>query len=398
MNLCALLGSGLAFRWVPPAAMGVWHTLLLANSYLTVVRLGLINGMGRELPFALGRGDLGLAQRIAGTCLAYNLACSLLAGAAGLAAWAWLWPLGPAWRIALPAMALVSACNLHLTYLQATFRSDSEFARLSQIQWLQAAVGATLPVLVFTLGFGGLCLHAALQAAIVTAVAHRLRPLRVGPRFDWSLTRQLLATGLPLFVAGYLQTLAAGFDRVILLRRGGVEAVGYFAPALAVIAAMGIVPGAITTYVYPRMSYALGQGHENGALRRMALLAGGASVLAGLPAAAAGWLAAPGLIERFFPQYLPSIPAVRWSLAAGLLWSLTPVVQVLGSLKAWRSLGLYVGLLLAMRWTLPWLLSRSHEPLEGVARGNTWAAAITGAAGLLLVYRATRPRLMESAP
>src|SRR5688500_6789408 len=65
VNVASLVGNALAFRWVDPAAMGVWHTLLLVNSYLVVVRLGLISGMGRELPFAVGAGDTERAQRIA---------------------------------------------------------------------------------------------------------------------------------------------------------------------------------------------------------------------------------------------------------------------------------------------------------------------------------------------
>ena len=65
LNVASLVGNGLAFRWVDPFSMGVWHTLLLLSNYLTVFRLGLVNGMGRELPFALGAGDRGRAERIA---------------------------------------------------------------------------------------------------------------------------------------------------------------------------------------------------------------------------------------------------------------------------------------------------------------------------------------------
>ena len=168
---------------------------------------------------------------------------------------------------------------------------------------------------------------------------------------------------------------------------------------MAVLAAMAIVPGAVATYVYPRMSYALGQGRPDGALRGMAFRASAASVGAGLPVAIAGWFAAPPAIERFFPQYVASLPAVRWSLVAGLLWSLCPAAQILGSLKDWRRLALYIGCVLATRWTFPWFLSESGEPLEGVARGNAWAAAVVGVVSLVLVHRATTPRrLEETAP
>jgi O-antigen/teichoic acid export membrane protein len=394
-NVASLAGNAFVFRWVDPASMGVWHTLLLASSYLMVARLGVVNGMGRELPFALGRGDLDGARRIAATSLSYSVVCSVVVGLSFLVPLLVLRPSEPTWRLALPTIAVVSAANLYLAFLQATFRSDSDFAHLARVYWLQAAISLLLPVLVYTLGFPGLCLHSALQAVVVTAFAHAIRPLRVPARFEPQVARQLLATGMPLFLAGYLQVLAAGFDRVILLHRGGVAAVGYYAPAVAVLAALGIVPGAVATYVYPRMSYALGHGRSEGSLGRMALSAAAVSVLAGLPVAAAGWLVAPSVIERFFPQYVASIGAVRWSLVSGLVWSLSPATMVLGSLKAWRSLAFYVCLLLVTRSACPWVLSRAGDPLEGVARGNLLAAVLVGAVSLVLVRQAAAPRTPE---
>jgi O-antigen/teichoic acid export membrane protein len=389
MNAASLLGNALAFRWVDPVSMGVWQTLLLAASYLTVVRLGIVNGLGRELPYALGAGDVDEARRMAATALAFNAGGSALVAVAFLAPLPSLWLSGPAWRVGLPAMAMVSAASLYLAYLQATFRSDRDFGRLAWVHAVQAGTSLLLPLFVYRFGFTGLCFHAAAQAAVVTGFAHAVRPLKVSFAFDPALARQMLATGLPLFAASYLQTLAMGFDRVILLHRGGLPAVGYYAPALAVLAASAVVPGAVATWVYPRMSYAIGQGQPRRAARRMAFVAAATSVAAGLPlAVAAGAVAAP-LISRFLPQYEPSIPAVRWSLGAGLLWCLSPAATLLGSLKEWRSLAVYIGVVLVARWAFPWLLSAVYEPREGVARGNLLAAAVTGAVLLGLVHRAT---------
>jgi hypothetical protein len=122
----------------------------------------------------------------------------------------------------------------------------------------------------------------------------------------------------------------------------------------------------------------------------MAFRAALVSLAAGLPVAVAGWLAAPPVIERFFPQYVASIPAVRWSVVSGLLWSVSPATNVLGSLKAWKSLGVYVAALVATRWVAPWTLSGLYEPLEGVARGNALAAGLVGVLSLVLVWGATR--------
>lgn len=389
VNTASLAGNGLAFRWVDPWSMGVWHTLLLLAGYLTVFRLGLVNGMGRELPFALGRGDRERAERIASTSQAAIAAGGVLVAITFAVLLAARWNAGWTWRMALVSMAVVATATFYLTYLQATFRSDADFGRLARVHWVQAALGVLLPVSVYLFGFAGLCVHTAAQTLLVTLLAHAWRPLVVPSRFEPRIARELVGIGLPLFVAGYLQTLAAGFDRVILLGRAGVEAVGYYAPAVAVVAAMAIVPGAIATYVYPRMSYALGQGRTPRDMRRTAIGAAAVSLAAGLPLALAGWMAAPPVIAGFFPRYQASIPAVRWSLLAGLLWSVSPASHVLSSLKAWTSLAACVGVAIVARWAFPWWLSQVHPPLEGVARGNAIAAAVSGAVSLLLVFRAT---------
>jgi O-antigen/teichoic acid export membrane protein len=389
VNLSFLAGNALAFRFVEPASMGVWHTLLLANAYLTVVRLGLVNGMGRELPFALGRGDVPRARRIAATALAFNTASCLMVLLAFAVALVFFWSAGTDWRVALPAMGLVGALNLYLAYLQATYRSDRDFARLAHLNWVQAGAGLLLPPLVYWLGFAGLCLHAALQALLVTGFAHARRPFPVAGHFEGKLASEMVATGFPLFAASYALTVATGFDRVILLQRGTVETVGLYAPALAVLAAMAIVPGAVSTWVFPRMSYAFGRGETPRKLRNMALAAGGASLAAGLPVAILGWTLAPELIARYFPQYLGSIHAVRYSLISGLLLSLSPATQVLGTLKSWPSLAATIAVTLLARWAFPWVLSGMYPPLDGVAQGNVWAAAVTSALSLALVCRVT---------
>jgi O-antigen/teichoic acid export membrane protein len=396
VNVASILGSVFAFRWIDPASMGVWHTLLLASSYATIVRLGLVNGMGRELPFALGRGDVERAQRIAATSLAYTVASSAFVALAFLVALLPMHRAGRAWQVALPAMGIASAANLYLAYVLAMFRSESDFGRLTRIHVFQAVTCLFLPPMIAMFGFAGLCLHTLVQSVVVAAVAHAARPLRVPWRFEPWLAGELLLTGLPLFGAAYLQTLAAGFDRVILLQRGNVATVGYYAPAAAILAALAIVPGAVSTYVYPRMSFALGGGCRETVLRRMAVKAALASAMASLPLVVVGWLAAPVVIQHYFAQYAPSIPAVRWSLVAGLFWSVSPAAQVLGSVKAWRSLGIFIAFLVAARWSLPFLLSRSAEPLSGVARGNAWAAAATCILSFILVSRVRSPAPVEA--
>ena len=53
----SLVTGFLAFRKIDPYLMGIWTAFSVLETYATFMRLGVINGMNRELPFALGEGD-----------------------------------------------------------------------------------------------------------------------------------------------------------------------------------------------------------------------------------------------------------------------------------------------------------------------------------------------------
>ena len=107
--------------------------------------------------------------------------------------------------------------------------------------------------------------------------------------------------------------------------------------------------------------------------------AGRASLAAGLPLAVAGWLVAPAAHRAVLPAVRRLDP--RRALVAALrpLWGLSPAAQVLGSLKAWPQLAAYVAVTARRPLGLPLGALGRYEPLEGVARGNLVAAAVTRA-------------------
>ena len=327
--------------------------------------------MGRELPFALGSGDLPRARRIAATSLVWNAVCSVLAGLAFLVAWSASWASGPALADSAPGhgrgqrqqlLPGLPAGDLPLGLgLRAPGAGPMDPSGDGRPHALHGRF----------FGFAGLAVHAALQAVLVTGFAHALRapssrPVASSPRWP----RELLVTGLPLFLAGYLQTVAVGFDRVILLQRRYRRH-----PRLLRAGGGGArrrwpsCPGAVSSYVYPRMSYALGAGDPD-ELPCVGWRSRAAAVSLArrrFPSLAAGWLMAPLAIARFFPQYAASIPAVRWSLLVRACSGACPrPTQVLGSLKAWRQpRDLSSASCSSARWTFPWLLVRDLRAPRG---------------------------------
>lgn len=391
VNAATLVAGVLVLRWIEPADMGVWQTLLLAQSWLNLIRFGVLNGMNRELPYLLGRGDTASAYRTAQIAQFHALLCSALAAAGFGLSWVLLRTWGEAWTWGLAAMLVVAAAGFYNGYLQATFRSHKEFERLSRVQWMQAAFLLLMPVFAWRWGFAGFCMHAALQAVLVTGSAHTLRPVRVVPALDGKVARQLLATGLPLFVSSYLYAIGLGLERVVLLYRGNVGALGMYAPAVAVLSAMAVIPAAVSMYMYPRMSFRLGQTHDPRELWRLSRLATVASVGCCVPVVVLGWPLITPVVAEWFPAYALAVPAMRISLLTGLMLAFASATTLLGSLKAWRLQYTYVGTFLVAKAIFPWYWSSGPDPVTGVAWGGLLAATVTALVAVCVAYRATHP-------
>jgi O-antigen/teichoic acid export membrane protein len=375
-SAATILSGILILRWIGPTELGVWQSVLVIQAYLTVLRFGIPNALNREMPFHLGRGETALAHQYAETTLLH----ALLVGSINFVAFATAWPFlagkGISWQWAVGAGGIVAAAASYRTYLLATFRSSDDFGSLSVVQFANAATTLLLPVAAWRFGFAGLCIHAAMEAVFITAFAHRIRPLRVRPRFRPDCLRTLLHAGTHLFVTSYLFTAALTFDRLILLMRGDVTLVGYYAPAMAISGAMAVLPNAVAIYVYPRLSFAHGKGASANDLWRTTSQSMWLSALLGMPLALAVITVLPWLTRTAFPQYVPSLTVMQLAAVTGVFMGMTTTSAVLRSLKAWRPLYAFIITFVVLRFAIPFLLSGMMDPLHGVAIGSLLASGV----------------------
>src|SRR4051812_28883411 len=73
LNFTGIISGFIVYKWVDPYYIGLWSSLLLVDTYSTFLRLGVINGMNREFPYWLGKGDTEKANRLIQTTFYYTL-------------------------------------------------------------------------------------------------------------------------------------------------------------------------------------------------------------------------------------------------------------------------------------------------------------------------------------
>lgn len=293
VSLAAMQAGRFAFSLalasrLEPASFTVWALLVAALGYSPLVMMGLINGLGRSLPYLVGAGQQADARRSEGTvwalALGLLLACTL--PTAALSVWG---------RTTLPLLILsMFGSWLLLQIQQVVLRSHLKFGPAS---WQQLTLGVL--TLSAAAGFVLIPLHsleealalhtlAALCALSIGAAAHA--PTVSRPRLRTAV--ELAAVGLPIGAAGGLFSLLLTADRWVAAALLGSHDAAPYALAATVASGLMVVPNAMSQQTYPRMARAYGATQQLSEVLRLAavqnrtagratlLIAGPASILA----------------------------------------------------------------------------------------------------------------------
>lgn len=388
--MAQLVAGFLIIRWVTPEELGLWQSVRMAQVYAFILLAGINNGLGRELPFFLGKGEHLFAQHLAATAFFVVSLASVIVLFCGVGcAFAFADRGSPLiWAILVVTPLIVIAFYQHIFAL--TFRSNDSFKKLTIIQWVEAGSSVSTVTLVYFFGYHGMLLRTLVVSVISLTLMFLWRPMRVKMRLDWKALKLLLKTGLPIFGLDYVKNACSTLDRVVLLQLGGVRDVGIYALANIALESLGALPRALGSYLYPRMTYKYGQTGDARVLWnygiKFVLLA---TVFTGL-AATAAWLILPYFVPAFIPKYLAGVPAAQIVLIAGIVGAATIIVDALWSMKMWR-LMVTIQVLNAITFALGPILGVLFigKSLEGVAWGAVIGAVVRSLLGMGLTYYGT---------
>lgn len=329
------LGGVLTARFVAPEVLGFFNGAGLLLAYAPTLFLGVISGLGREIPYQRGRGRADYAAELAAAAQVWAL------GAAALVS---LVALGMALRYALQGNVggtvvwVTNAATAVLLlygqfYLEATFRTAGEFARLSVVNVAQSVLSLALVPLIAVTGLYGLCARQLTVAALNWALLWRSRPIRVGPCWRWSHVVHLQKIGLPIFAVGELWRLWTVLDQTLVLAQVGHRALGLYALATMTSAPLFLLVNSVSQIIYPRMSERYGRTHRLRDLYTMCVRPTLGLTAVVVPGVVAGWFLLPPVARAIVPQYVEGIPAAQWALLAQGVLALRPPVNILNVVR-----------------------------------------------------------------
>ncbi len=160
--------SGLIIgRLVDPATLGLFNGIGLILPYAALLGLGVSSGLSRELPYFVGKGDRHRAEELAAVTQAWTLMVGGVVFTALLGVAGWHLAQGNLLEAAgWFSNAIIAFLLFYTDYLQVTYRTARDFAKLAKARVAQQIALVALLVLVVPLDFYGLCLRAILASAL----------------------------------------------------------------------------------------------------------------------------------------------------------------------------------------------------------------------------------------
>ena len=353
-----MAGGVLLGRLVAPATLGLFNGIGLVLGYAPFLQLGILNGLNRELPYYVGKGDRQRVEELAAAAQAWALVVGGVVCLALLGVAAWQLAHGERWQAAgwftNAILAVFLFYNTH--YLQMTYRTAHDFARLAWVGVVQSCAGLALLALVAWLSFYGLCLRALLIGAIGTGILFYWRPVRVGPKWNVQNLKHLLVIGAPIFGVGQLYAWWPVMASTLVLKFAGVKGMGLYAMVSMASSTIDLIPSAVSQVVYPRMAEEFGRSNSINKSLRIAWKPMIVTAAGLIPVIAVAWRLVGPVVKFVIPAYADAVPAMQWGLLIAFVDSFGSVCNAFNVI---RRQDLYVVALLlgmaAFGGSLMWL-------------------------------------------
>jgi O-antigen/teichoic acid export membrane protein len=256
----------LVMNLLGPTGRGIMRLVAMVHKYLTHAHLGILHGVSKELPQALGRKDFEKADEIESVGATY-VTLSGIVGGAGMLLFGCLSNYGPSTKAALMAGGGILVTLQSYAFYRTVIRAWGLFPVLAG-----ASVVNTVSEFVLIL-LGARYFHIMgamlgwLLADILSILYFRFASRLVVPvSFDWRVALCLAVTGLPIALIIFSETLLRTVDGIIVVGHYSAYRFGLYSVAMQMATYLTSIPSAAGFVIMPRIieSYA-----ANGDLARV---------------------------------------------------------------------------------------------------------------------------------
>lgn len=375
-------------RFVNPADLGIFQTVFLVAPYFVLVPFGVFNGLKRNLAFYNGQGNFDKARRQNATSKFIAHVTAVIGVVTGTLVFCYFWHSGASGLTLLCCIGLIVCLALfsYNTHFAAVFSGSKAFRELGNINAVRnmvSVVGAVFPVF---LGAFGLVLRRILSTTSVLTVRlfSSSENLSTKACFYKDEYRDLVVSGFPIMLSGYLSGIMVIADRSVIAAFMTAEDLGHYALAGYLLSAVILIPQSFSLILYPKAAEAFGRTGKPQVLRKYIIVALLVNLSALLPLGLFCYYFLESIVVHLFPNYIDGLKCAQITCFTAVLLSYSGVNIVFMVLKRNLYYQISIGVALVSIWLFGYLAIRNGFGLEGVAFVRVFATIIV--ASITITY------------
>lgn len=327
-------------RWLDPSSLGQWQSFTVFVGYIQILTLGTTSGLGRELPYWLGKSDIELGMRRLQTTGYFTTMLSFLIMVLVVALGLVLFitkKLSLDNTLMLIFAFSTGALSIQTNFLGATYRSAQSFEKLSKIQLFNSSLYFLLLPLIYFFNLWGYIAYQVVLAIALYLGYQLFRPYKIKFKFEISQFKELVKVGFPIYFWNYISGIIRTIPRLILVVFGSPLLVGLYSPAGSINSAMLSLPGYINRYIFPKITFMLGKTEDPLQVYNYTIKA--SKILFSVMLLGATLIAfiIPPVFSSVFPKYIDGILPAQITLFSGVFFSINSLIHLgLNSLKVYK--------------------------------------------------------------
>jgi len=330
-----LISGLLIIRLIEPELYGQFTGVGVYLGFLLIGQGGIINGLSRELPYELGRGNIEFGTEMTSSVFVFTTIISLLASFVFL-----FFGIKELffsnYTLGLIYMSYVLIAALHLLnvqFLPTLYRTNNDFDTLSRQKIYVGVCNLLSVILIWFYSIYGLLIRAILLATIEFFLLYKKRPIIFYFKYNFYHIRHLFKTGIPIYMVGMINLLWNTIVKSLIFNIGGALSYGFFALSLIVENVFGIIPISLANVIYPKMAIMLGQGEPISKIIKFSVKPLFFQFLLMLFLAIIGVYLLPIIVPMILPNYIDGILAAQWMLFIPVAQSFTSLNSIYNVLK-----------------------------------------------------------------
>lgn len=364
-----MLTGIVATAFIEPSDMGVIQSVLLIQVYISFLHLGVFNGLNRNLAYYKAQGNKEMVQDMVNTTYSVSYVVALIGALISGVIFIYYLIIGKTlvYLLSVLLLGFLLVFSPLTNAIETTYRSGQEFKRLGTIKNIESTLYAVFTIFPVLLGYIGKIISDSLKCVVGFLMRFHKRPyVKTGIGSKSSLN-DLIKTGFPILVSGYVWTVFTACDRTFIASHLGMEQMGLYAISNYVMTAVMAVPTAVNTLLYPKAAARYGASGDKSSLlgfwKKSLLL----YTLMLVPLCVVLYFSLPFLIETFMPKYEGGIRAAQFSLLTCMTFIYRGPGVIFGTLKRNTLYIILLALSIACFWGATWLFGDYMTSIESVS-------------------------------